>query len=106
MRIASVGHAVFAATLIALGILGFITGDFAAIWQPVPKDLPAREVLAYLCALISLATGLGLFWPRTAALASRVLVVYLLLWLLAFKARFIVGQPLVAVSYETTAESA
>jgi uncharacterized membrane protein len=106
MRIASVGHAVFAATLIGLGILGLTTGDFAGVWQPVPKALPAREALAYFCASISLATGFGLLWQRTSVLAARVLVVYLLLWLLLFKARFIVASPLVAVSYETTAETA
>ena len=67
LRSAKLGHAVFAATMVALGILGLIQGDFTPTWTGVPKGLPAREVLAYLCAFISLGSGIGLLWRRTAA---------------------------------------
>jgi uncharacterized membrane protein len=106
MRSASAGHAVFAATLIAIGILGLVQGDFAPIWQSVPKGLPGREVLAYICAFVSLACGVGLLLPRVAAVAARVLVVYLLLWLLLVKGRFVLADPTAAVSYETCGETA
>src|SRR3954468_18028937 len=106
MRIASVGHTVFAATMIALGILGLVKGGFAPIWQPVPEGLPAREALAYLCAFLSLVCGMGLFWRRSAATAARVLFAYLLLWMLVFKGRFIVLAPTVEGSYQSCGETA
>ena len=106
LRIVSVGHAVFAATMIALGILGLAKADFAPIWQPVPQGLPGREALAYLCSFLSLACGMGLFWPRAAATAARALFFYLFLWLLFFKGRFIVRAPTVEGSYQTSGETA
>lgn len=94
MRIAAVSHAFFAATLICVGLLGLIKGDFTAIWDPVSKGMPAREGLIYLCALISLACGLGLLWQRTATVAARVLLAYLLIWLLLLR------LPAVFLSFE------
>jgi uncharacterized membrane protein len=105
MRVASVGHAVFAATMVVLGILGFARGDFAPIWEGVPKGVPARVLLAYLCALISLACGVGLLWQRAAAAAARVLLGWLLLWMLLFKAPVIARAPVVEISWESGGET-
>src|SRR5260370_35744062 len=87
MRIASAGHAAFAALMIGLGIQGLIKGEFTAVWQPVPKGVPAREALAYLCAGLSVASGIGLLWRHTAGLAPRVLLGALILWLLVGRVR-------------------
>lgn len=87
VRIASPGHLAFAAVMIGLGIQGLIKGDFTAVWQPVPKGVPGREALAYLCAFVSLASGIGLLWRRTAPLAARVLLASLLLWLVVWRVR-------------------
>ncbi|HKB80905.1 MAG TPA: DoxX family protein [Thermoanaerobaculia bacterium] len=106
MRIASLGHAVFASTMIALGILGLIKGDFTPIWTGVPKGLPAREGLAILCAVISLASGIGLLWRRAAAIASGVLLTSLLLWLLLLRVPLIFHAPTATVTWWACAETA
>jgi uncharacterized membrane protein len=106
MRIARAGHALFAATLVGLGLWGLIGGGFAPIWEPVPKGWPARDALVWLSALVALGAGLGLAWRRTAAAAAGVLAVVLLVWMLAFKAPAIFAAPGQAAAWESCGETA
>jgi uncharacterized membrane protein len=99
MRIASWGHAVFAATMISLGILGLIKRDFATIWLPLPQSVPAHAALAYLCAFVSLGSGIGLLWQRAAAAASRVLIAYFVLWSIVFVVPSMLLTPAVLVAW-------
>jgi uncharacterized membrane protein len=93
IRIAGFGHAFFAVTMIALGIVGLIKGGFVPIWTGVPRGLPARVALAYLTAVVSLGSGVGLLLSSAAGIASRVLLAYLVLWMLLFRVPLIVGAP-------------
>ena len=85
IRIASMGHAAFAAAMVVLGVLGLRMRNFSPVWGPMPKAMPAREVLVYLCAIVSVGCGVGLVWRRTATIAARVLLAWFLIWLLFFK---------------------
>jgi len=84
----------FAATLIGLGIIGLMHGDFALVWQRIPiEHLPGRSYVAYATALIELLGGIGLLLTATATLASRVLFVFLFLWLVLLKLPAVVAVP-------------
>ena len=100
------GRALFAAAMIACGVLGFVSGDFAPIWQPVGKDVPAREALIYLCAIVSLVMGLGLLWPRTIVPSARVLSGYLILWMLVFNAAHVIRAPVTQDAWSGIGETA
>ena len=103
MRVAA---AVFAVTLIGLGVWGLAQQDFAAIWQPVPTRWPAREALIWLTGLVALGCGLGVLWRRAAALAGGVLAAVLFVWMVVFKATVVVRAPGVAAAWESCGETA
>lgn len=99
-------RAVFAAVLIGLGMMGLIYGDAASIWDPIPKTFPGRSVVIYLCAVIELGTGIGLLLRTSVTLACRVLVPFLLLWLVLLKLPGLFLAPNVMVRWETFGETA
>jgi len=106
MKLVGIGNRSFASTMVALGILGFVYGDFAMNWQKVPDWVPAREFLAYLCATIMLVCGVAVILPRAARLASCILFAYLVLWLLLLEIPKVLGAPLVEVHWADCAETA
>jgi uncharacterized membrane protein len=87
------GMAALAAALIALGVLGLGTGDFALVWQPVPAGFPLREALAYVFGAVSLAAGLGLLWRRTAASAAALALGYFFFWWLLLRVPAFILSP-------------
>jgi len=99
-------HLFFAVTMIAIGVIGPLSGSFAPIWNSVPQTLPGRQLLAYLSSLVSLVAGAGLLARRSAAPSALVLFLALLLWTVAFKGLFIVSTPLEEVVYQSIGENA
>jgi|HubBroStandDraft_6_1064221.scaffolds.fasta_scaffold61933_3 uncharacterized membrane protein len=79
------GQWALAMGMIGFGILTVSTGDFVAPWEAVPAWVPARTLLAYVCAGVMIVTGVGLLISRTAPAAARLLLGYLVLWLLLLK---------------------
>jgi uncharacterized membrane protein len=100
-----VSQALFAATMICLGCVGFYLNDFAPVLEPVQEYIPARQSLIYLAELLPLITGLGLFWWRSAALASRTLFAFLAIWLIAMKLPAIVLAPTSQESWSGSGET-
>jgi uncharacterized membrane protein len=88
----SLGSRVYGLAAIAVGLVGMVWGDFAAVWQPVPEDVPGRAALAYFVAALFLAGGAAVQWRRTAPwgalLLAALVVPFALLW-----AKRVIGFP-------------
>jgi uncharacterized membrane protein YphA (DoxX/SURF4 family) len=80
----NLGLYVYGGAAIFLGLLGLVSGDFATTWQNVGPNIPLRVPLAYLTAIIELAGGVALLFPRTARAGALTLTivysVFTLIW--------------------------
>lgn len=81
MSASAVARIAFAASMLVDGVHALATRELAGIWGPVPKFIPAQAALPWLVGVVMLACGIGLLWRRTTPLAARVLLAWLLLWL-------------------------
>jgi uncharacterized membrane protein YphA (DoxX/SURF4 family) len=74
----------YAGAAIFLGVLGLVSGDFASPWQNVGPNVPLRLPLAYLTAVIEIAGGIALLWPRMARAGPLILTgvyaIFTLIW--------------------------
>lgn len=68
------GTAFLAVAAIIYGIAGFLQGDFATPWQPVPDGLLLRQPLAYLSAGLLVVGGAGLLMERAKKPAAITLL--------------------------------
>jgi hypothetical protein len=100
---ANLGIRVFGVAAIVLGLIGLLFADFAAVWHPVPDDLPGRTPLALVTALLFIAAGIAVQWRasvRAGAIALALLyLVFALLW-----ARRVIGYPQIFATWAGTAE--
>jgi len=69
------GWRVYGLGVMALAVLGLVYGNFDP-GQPVPKDFPARTILAYAAGIFMLVAGAAVEWRRTAAWGAAALTVY------------------------------
>jgi uncharacterized membrane protein YphA (DoxX/SURF4 family) len=80
----NLGLYIYGGAAIFLGLLGLVSGDFATTWQNVGPNVPLRVPLAYLTAVIELAGGIALFFPRIARAGALILTivysVFTLIW--------------------------
>ncbi len=80
------GLCVFAGAAIFLGVVGFISADFATNWQRVPLGFPGRTGLAYLAAACELLGGAAILSRRFrragAALLTVLYAIFTALWVI------------------------
>lgn len=95
---------VYGIAAIALGSLGLASGDFAAVWQPVPQAFPGRTSLAYVIATIFLIAGAAMQSMRSAQIGALTLTVLYGAGVVLLHIPQIVSKPSVFVEWSGAAE--
>ena len=88
-----------AIAMMAIGLVTLVYGSSSFIWDAVP-DMPGRTLLIYLCGLAALASGAGLLLRPYLLQACRLLVAFLLLWLVLINLPTLLGAPQEMVRWE------
>jgi uncharacterized membrane protein len=73
----------YALGAILLGVVGIWFHDFALNWQPVPKDLPAYGLLAYVSGLLLIAGGVAVLSRKGERWGALLLASFFGLWVIA-----------------------
>ncbi|HTV83383.1 MAG TPA: hypothetical protein VME18_12090 [Acidobacteriaceae bacterium] len=87
----NLGLYVYGAAAIFLGLVGLVSGDFAATWQNVGPHTPFREPLAYLTAVLELTAGIAVLWRRFARAGALTLTILYSLFTLIWVTRSFVN---------------
>jgi uncharacterized membrane protein len=80
MRALGLGRGLLAAAAMGLAVLSFTYRDFAPMWQSVPLWIPGRELWVSGWALLLLAAGTGLCFPRTVLPSALTIGAYHWVW--------------------------
>jgi uncharacterized membrane protein YphA (DoxX/SURF4 family) len=103
MTTASLGWRVFGVGAMALGLVCLAFGDFHP-GQPVPKDFPARAILADVVAAFMLVTGAAIEWrPATARAALALTAYFALAVVVLMNGRVLLGHYAEFLPYENLA---
>lgn len=89
-----IGWIALAVSMLGLGLLGFVSGDFALNWQPVPAWVPGRTLLAYLTAALFWVLGAGLLVDRYKHTFAVAIAVAFLVWAVLLHGPGVVAHPL------------
>jgi Predicted membrane protein len=95
----------FAIGIASLGALALVYGANGVAWYSVPAWVPLRAAVTYGSGIVLLGTGIGLLFERSAGISARILLLYLIAWLI-LRIPAIAKAPLTEVNWQNAGELA